>query len=76
MNFVVSTEKDFHLTDCGFLSAALYILYPGMYVLGGLMYMCTAIVVRRDLRKTAATEAGKPVARLVDERDEQDLRHD
>ena len=34
--------------------AALYILYPGMYVLGGLMYLLTAMVLRRNI--VGATE--------------------
>lgn len=35
------------------LRYALYIMYPGPYVYGALVYLCSLLVIRRDKRKAA-----------------------
>ena len=55
------------------IAAALYILYPGTYVLGGFMYLLTALVIKRDIAR--ATQLDRD--RLSTRRDsDEDLKHD
>ena len=37
------------------LTGALYILYPGEYLLGALLYVFTLCVLRRDIRRVRDT---------------------
>lgn len=39
--------------DLCFISDALYIMYPGPYVYGALVYLCSLLVIRRDKKKAA-----------------------
>ncbi|GFS20961.1 Cis,cis-muconate transport protein muck [Elysia marginata] len=43
--------EDRDYTKAEALRGALYILYPGLFVLGGLLFLLTLFVVRRDQRK-------------------------
>ena len=55
------------------IAAALYILYPGTYVLGGFMYLLTALVIKRDIARATQLDRG----RLSTRRDsDEDLKHD
>ena len=36
---------------CVAVAAALYILYPGLYLAGALFYFLTMLVLRRDIRR-------------------------
>ena len=56
-----------------FFSAALYILYPGMYLLGGFMYLVTALVVRCDISRAAEQCPTRDDARI---HSREDLKHD
>ncbi|CAH1785992.1 unnamed protein product [Owenia fusiformis] len=47
------------------LRGALYILYPGLYVLSALLFLVTLCVIKRDIRK--AQEEGKDYVPVVEE---------
>ena len=49
------------------LRVSLYILYPGLYVLGSVLFLLTLFVLKRDLRKVGEPEDIKP---LLPEKDD------
>ncbi len=53
--------------------AALYILYPGTYVLGGVFYLLTMLVVRRDVRRVEENTGYIPIN--PEDEDSQDEEH-